>query len=341
MKELQINIASPPGVRALYLLLPTPFEIIYGPEERKAIDKCLGASAAFLSPDAFQSSQTIWHGIEFLFSGWGMVQINDNFLKRFPDLRAIFYGAGSVKSFVTEAFWDRDIVLTSAVTVNAIPVAEFTVSQIIYALKRGWQHAINVRKNRRFERLPVPGAYQSTVGLIALGEIGKRVAKLLRGFDLRVIAVDPFFPRRMADDLGVELVSLEELFTVSDVVSCHAPLLPETERMIRGTHFDSMRKNATFINTARGELIDEKEMVKVLRSRQDLFAVLDVTHPEPPPKDSPLYNLENIVMTPHIAGSHGGETRRMGNFMVQEFDRYLRGEALVGQITREMVNRMA
>ncbi len=155
-----------------------------------------------------------------------MVPVDEEFLRRFPALRVIFYGAGSVRNIVTEAFWQRNIVLTSAVSINAIPVAEFSLSQILYCLKRGWQHASAVRKQRRFQRLPSPGSYRSVVGLIGLGEIGRRVAEWLQGFDMIVLAYDPYLSRATAKRLGVELVSLEEIFARSDVVSCHAPLLP-------------------------------------------------------------------------------------------------------------------
>src|SRR5205823_690272 len=116
-------------------------------------------------------------------------------------------------------------------------------------------------------------------------------------------------------------------------VSLHTPHLPETEGMITGRHLDSMKRGATFINTARGQVVREGEMIEVLSRRPDLQAVLDVTAPEPPAADSPLYTLENVVLTPHIAGSLGEECRRMGRYMVDELRRYLAGEPLKWQVT--------
>jgi len=136
--------------------------------------------------------------------------------------------------------------------------------------------------------------------------------------------------------LGVELVSLEELFRQSDVVSLHAPLLEETKNMITKELLATMKQGATFINTARGKLINEKELVEVLRARPDLFALLDVTAPEPPEKGSPLFTLPNVVLTPHIAGSINNECRRMGRLMIEETERYLKGQALRWRITPQM-----
>ena len=111
--------------------------------------------------------------------------------------------------------------------------------------------------------------------------------------------------------------------------------------MIVGRHFSSMKRNATFINTARGCIVREAEMVEVLRCRQDLTAVLDVCDPEPCALDSSLLTLPNVVLTPHISGSHGPECQRLGRYMVDEFRRYLAGEPLRWQITRELAKNLA
>jgi D-isomer specific 2-hydroxyacid dehydrogenase, NAD binding domain len=127
----------------------------------------------------------------------------------------------------------------------------------------------------------------------------------------------------------------------SEVVSLHTPWLPETEGMIRGSHLASMKRNATLINTSRGAVVWEAEMIEVLEQRPDLWAVLDVTHPEPPEPGSRLYDLPNLVLTPHIAGSLGSECRRMGCLVVDELRRYVAGVPLEHEITRERAALMA
>lgn len=133
-------------------------------------------------------------------------------------------------------------------------------------------------------------------------------------------ACDPWAEVDSLRSLGLHRCdTLEELLVVSDVVTLHAPLLGETEGMITGSLIASMKPNATFINTARGALVRDNELIEVLIKRPDLTAVLDVTWPEPPVAESLLFQLPNVVLTPHIAGSVGREAQRMADLMIEEF----------------------
>jgi phosphoglycerate dehydrogenase-like enzyme len=239
--------------------------------------------------------------------------------------------------------WDRGIQVTSAANVNAIPVAEFAFSQIVFCLKHGWKRVREVERERRFLRDDdgTPGSHGSTIGLLSLSRTGRLVAERLRSLEVEVIAYDPLASVVDAASLGVRLCSLEEVFRQSDVLSCHAPLLPSTVRLIRGFHFAMMKAGATFINTARGQIVHESEMIEVLQRRPDLFAVLDVTESEPPVPNSPLFTLRNVVMTPHLAGSVGRECRRMGRMMVDETRRYLCGESLQGEVRPDQLAFLA
>jgi len=243
---------------------------------------------------------------------------------------------------VTDASWARGVRITSAAAANAEPVAEYTLAMILLALKHAWPVAREVQRVGSYDvpRNP-PGAYRTTVGLVSLGLIGHRVRELLRAFDLRVLAYDPFLTPARATELGVESVELDRVFAESDVVSLHTPWLPETEGLISGRHLERMRPGSTFINTARGAVVREPELVAVLQRRPEIYAVLDVTWPEPPRAGSPLYTLPNVLLTPHMAGSMGAECRRMGAFMAAELARYLRGEPLLGEVTREAAARLA
>jgi phosphoglycerate dehydrogenase-like enzyme len=315
---------------------------MYGPEERAAIAARVSVDPYVITPQIYQSTSDTWPEVEMLFTGWGMVTMDEAFFRRFPKLKAVFYAAGTVRAIVTDAFWERGILLTNAAAANAVPVCEYTLSQILFALKHGWQKALYIRRHHKYpSNNGAPGAYQSTVGLVSLGEIGRLVAERLRQFDLRVVAYDPYFSADEALGLGVELLPLDEIFAVSDVVSCHTPWLKETEKMIRGEHFKLMKDGATFVNTARGQVVDESEMIAVLADRPDLFAVLDVTERDEPAPDSPLYTLDNVLLTPHIAGSLGRECHRLGKLMVEELDRYLAGEPLRYRIDRERFKRSA
>jgi len=328
-------------LKGLFILDEESFNKIYGPMEREEIAKYVDIYAPPQTADSIRGNPGILHSAEVIFSGWGAPLMDADFLSYAPDLKAVFYGAGTIKYFTTDAFWDRNILITSAYAANAVPVAEYTLSQILFCLKRGWHFAAEMKKRCYPERDFIPGAYGSTIGIISLGTIGRMVCEMLKNFDLSVIAYDPFVNEEDAKALNVELCPLDEVFTRADVVSLHTPWLKETENMIQGGHFAAMKPYASFINTARGAVVNEKEMIRVLENRPDIQAVLDVTWPEPPERDSPLYSLPNVVLTPHIAGSMNGECRRMGRYMVQELNRYIKGEPLKWVVAREKAQLMA
>jgi phosphoglycerate dehydrogenase-like enzyme len=295
----------------------------------------------------FHTSTSIQHAwadltdAEVLLCGWGMVPCDDEFLQKAPRLKAIFHAAGSVRGIVTDAMWNRGIRISTANSALARSVAEFTLAEIILSLKSMWLHVSSVKQARTYVHHPYAGTYRSTLGLISIGTIARRLLDLLTAFELRIMAYDPFLSPDEAKRLGIELCSLDEIFASSDVVSLHTPWLPETERLIRGHHFEKMRPGATFINTARGAVVDEAELAEVFARRTDLYALLDVTYPEPPPSSSPLYALPNVIITPHISGGVGPDCRRMGRMAVEECARFLRGEPLLGEVTREMMPRLA
>lgn len=330
--------------KSLFVLNRDAYDVIYGASERSDITTLTEIVAPPQTVGSLAGRMDFLRGVEVVFSGWGAPTMDEEFLAAAPDLKAVFYGAGSIRGIVTDAFWDRGILISSAYGANALPVAYYTLSQILFCLKHGWQFAHAVKRLRHYpsqKELMGPGTYGSTIGIISLGMIGRLMCKLLEPFNFKIIAYDPFVTPENAADLGAELTTLDDVFRSSDVVSLHTPWLKETEGLITGAHFDMMKHGASFINTARGAVVCEPEMIAVLKRRSDLFAVLDVTHPEPPAPDSELYTLENVIVTPHIAGCMGVECNRMGRYMVDELQRYLRGDNLQWGITREMAKVLA
>lgn len=328
--------------RAIYLLRPDALPKIYGPDQQSVLAELVDFIAPPQNLLSVQEDPSVLADVDVIISGWGMPEMNDEFLASAPSLKVLFYGAGSVKKIVTDASWARGVRVTSAYGANAVTVSHYTLAQVIFSLKRGWEFSQNIREAGGWmQRMPVPGTYGSTVGLVSLGQVGRRVAKLLQILDLHVIAYDPFVSTADAAELGVELVSLDDVFRRSDAVSLHTPWLPETVGMITGAHFASMKERATFINTSRGAIVREPEMIAVLQARPDLWAILDVTYPEPPLPDSPLYTLPNVVLTPHIAGALDTECQRMGQTMVDELGRFLAGEQMEYEITEEQAKFLA
>lgn len=283
--------------------------------------------------------------IEVLITSWGCPAVDADIVERMPKLRLIAHLAGSVKGILDDAVWRKGILVTNAVAANAVPVAEYTVAAILFANKRviQLQRLYAELKANRIpwkEEAPDVGNYRKTVGIIGASHVGRLVIKHLRHFDLDVLLYDPYVPPLAARDMRVAKVTLSELLSRSDVVSLHAPLLPETRNMLGSRELALMQDGATLINTARGALIEPNALEAEL-SRGRLHAVLDTTEPEVLPEDSPLYHLPNVFLTPHIAGSMGRETERLTDYMVAEVERFTRGISLRYLVRREHLPRLA
>lgn len=289
------------------------------------------------SAEEIKANPDLLQDIDVIFSAWGMVPLTEELLQHAPNLKVVLYGAGSIRYFTSDTMWKRGIKVSSAYTINGEWVAKFTVAQIILALKNYWTacNAYSKLKHHWPQRDNCPGMYNANIGIISLGAIGRQVVDLLKPFDLNIYAYDPFWTQDKADGLGVTLLSLEDIFTTCDVVSLHSPWLPETVGMITGEHIQSMKPYTTFINTARGAVIREEEIIAVLEERRDITALLDVTYPEPPAENSKLWTMPNVVLSPHIAGSISGEVEKMGWLMTEEFLRWVNGQPMINEISEE------
>jgi phosphoglycerate dehydrogenase-like enzyme len=281
---------------------------------------------------------------EILVTGWGCPRIGSRVLALAPDLRLVVHAAGTIRDLVTDSFWAADIPLISAADANAVPVAEFTLGAILLANKRAFTIQRLYRDARDYRQwdheVPAMGNRGKTVGVIGASRIGRRVIALLAPFDLDVLLSDPFVDPDDATALGVELVDLDELLARADVVTLHAPLLPETRHMLGARELASMRDGTVFVNTARGALVDTASLEAELVSGR-LDAVIDVTDPELLPPDSPISDLPNVFLTPHIAGSNGAEVARMADLAVDEIVRFVAGEPLRYVVDQAHLDRIA
>jgi phosphoglycerate dehydrogenase-like enzyme len=282
--------------------------------------------------------------VEVLVTGWGCPRLDAAALERLPRLRAAFHAAGTVKNHVTPACFERGVRLTSAAWANAIPVAEFTVAVIVLANKRAFRAQRRYRELKGFRlwshEFPGIGNHGKRVGLVGASRIGRMVIERLRAFDLEVLVHDPYLTVDEARELGVEACELDDLLRRCDVVSLHAPSLPETHHLLDARRLALLRDGAVLVNTARGALVDHEALThELVEGRID--AVIDTTEPEVLPSDSPLYHLDNVFLTPHIAGSQGTETRRMLDLALDELERFVRGEPLQHEVRREDWDRIA
>ncbi|GAA3589988.1 hydroxyacid dehydrogenase [Kineosporia mesophila] len=275
--------------------------------------------------------------VEILVSGWGCPRIDRDVLVAAPRLRAVMHAAGTVKGHIDPVVYDRGVVVSSAAAANALPVAEFTIATMVLGAKRVFSRSRRYAADASSIARPVPaatGLSTSTVGVIGASRIGRLVLERLRGLDVTVLLADPYVSSPEAAGLGAELVDLDTLCARSDIVSVHAPALSQTRGLIDDRRLSLMRDGVLLINTARGSLIDTGALVRHCATGR-MSAVLDVTEPEPLPAGHPLFDLENVYVTPHLAGAEGREVSRLGEFAVSEVERFVRGVPLLGQVEQQ------
>ncbi|TQE16283.1 hydroxyacid dehydrogenase [Streptomyces ipomoeae] len=282
-------------------------------------------------------------GAEVLITGWGCPHLDADVLAAAPGLRHVLHAAGSVRALVGEALWQRGVTVSSAVVGNALPVAEYTLAMILLAGKDAFDQRERFRQTHAY---PSPaetatiGNVGRRVGVIGASRVGRRLLELLRPFDFAVSLYDPYVDPAGAAALGAEPKGLDDLLRTSDIVSLHAPDIPETYRMLDRGRLALIRDGGVLINTSRGALIDPDALTEELLSGR-LKAVLDVTEPEPLPAASPLYNLPNVFLTPHIAGSLGNELERLGRTVVEELERVTAGQPPAHEVRHTDLARVA
>ena len=324
---------------------PDSYRRVYAPSSLEYLYENAGLDDRLYSEEDVRQSPDAFTDVDFLFSTWGMPVFSEEEIRRFfPRLRCLFYAAGTVQKFA-RPFLNEGVRVFSAWAANAIPVAEVTVSEILLANKGFFQTAHLMSGGSADEAkglsFSFPGNYGAKIGIIGAGMIGKKVIRMLKAYRLEVMVFDPFLPDETAAELGVEKTTLARVFSECSVVSNHLANNDQTKGMLREPLFSSMKPHATFLNTGRGLQVNEDDLAAALSARPDLTAILDVTFPEPPEIGSALYALPNCILTPHIAGSLGDETKRMAEFMVEEFRNYRAGLPCLYEVTLEALKTMA
>ncbi|WP_155829855.1 hydroxyacid dehydrogenase [Glycomyces tenuis] len=317
-------------MRAAFAMAPESLQTrIFSPEQLDELARRLDLASAVLRGREDVDRLPQADRIELLIAGWGCPVLDEALLERLPALRYVIHSAGSVKPFVTDAVWERGIRVSSQAAANAIPVAEYTVAMIVLANKGVFAMAGRARRGEpdpdiRTE-LAHAGNFGKTVGVVGASQIGALVLRMLSAYDLRLMVADPTLDESGAAALGARLVSLDALVRESDVVSVHAPSLPETRGLIGAAELDAMRPGATLINTARAELVDQDALLRVTATGR-ISAILDLVHPGEGARA--LAGMDNVVITPHLAGSVGVELHRMGAGVLDEVRRVTDGAPL-------------
>jgi D-3-phosphoglycerate dehydrogenase len=221
-----------------------------------------------------------------------------------PSLEVIGKAGSGIDNIDIEAATENGVTVVHVPGMNSYPVSEHTIGMLL-ALYRQFQNADEHLRNGgwRSEEWWGVELRGKTVGIIGLGAAGYETAKRLVPFGVDLVAHDPYVNEERADELGVELIDLDELLDQSDAVSLHVRLNEETRGLIGADEFARMHEDAILINTARGEVVEKNALIEALRAGDIGGAGLDVFHTEPPADDDPLFELDNIIVTPHLAGA--------------------------------------
>ncbi len=324
-----------------YLLFGRSYETL-----ESVYDDSILNDGVYRTYDEVIDENIVYDDVEYIFSTWGMAQFNESEIKRyFPSLKCVFYGAGSVQYFA-RPFLNCGVRVFSAWGANAIPVAEYTVSQIILANKGFFKLQNLYRERGRAEALEVvnkyPGNFRTKVGILGCGMIGSMIIEMLESFDFEILVYDPFLSNERAKEMGVKKVELNTVFEECQTISNHIAKNERTNGLIKYEHLSKMRDYTTFINTARGTIVDEEGLKRAMRENKTLVALIDVLDPdENRDVSDDIFNVENIIITPHIAGSHTNEIARMGQYMEDEYHRVLKNEKCRWEVKLKDLEKMA
>jgi D-3-phosphoglycerate dehydrogenase len=252
------------------------------------------------------------------------VQVDSKLLESAPKLRVIGRAGVGVDNIDTDASTRGGIVVMNTPGANAIAVAELTLGLMV-SMARSIPRANATMHEGKWEKKTLQGRELrgKTLGIVGLGRIGLEVARRARAFGMELIGYDPFIAPVIARENDVTLVPIDEIFRRSDYLTLHVGLTPQTEGLINATSLAIMKKGVRIINCARGELIVEEALAEALKSGHVAGAALDVFHKEPL-KDSPFFSLENVILSPHIAGSTDEAQEAIGIQLARQVRDYLK-----------------
>jgi D-3-phosphoglycerate dehydrogenase / 2-oxoglutarate reductase len=252
------------------------------------------------------------------------VQVDDKLMEQAPRLRVIGRAGVGVDNIDAEAATRRGIVVMNTPGANAVAVAELTIG-LMLALARKLPVANSTMHAGKWEKKSLQGAELrgKTLGILGLGRVGLEVARRARGFGLEIVGSDPFVSAAVARENNVRLVALDELFAASDYITLHVGLTPQTQGIVNAKTLAAMKKNVRIVNCARGELVDDAALAEALRSGHVAGAALDV-FAEEPPQNSPYAEMDNVILTPHIAGSTAEAQEAVGIQIAMQVREYLK-----------------
>ncbi|PZG13316.1 3-phosphoglycerate dehydrogenase [Nonomuraea aridisoli] len=276
---------------------------------------------------------------EVLVTGWETPRLDAEALERAPRLRLVAHTGAAVGFLVSDALWDRGIRVTQTGAAMAPAVGEMALTFTLSLLHQVHRFDHRLRSGGGWEETraaarPARELRGSVVGVVGASRTGRAYLELVRPLGAELLLTDPLVDAAEAAALGATLVPLDELLSRSDVVALHAPAIPATRHLLGRRELALLRDGAALVNTARSWLVDSDALLDELRAGR-IDAALDVFDEEPLPLDSPLRALPNVLLTPHQAAATVEGHERQGRSTVAEIARFLSGEPLRHEITRE------
>lgn len=268
---------------------------------------------------------------DVMVASWGSRGLLPSDCGRLGRLKLLVYGAGTIRSLVPSELIADGLRVNHCSRAVAKAVAHYAVGLIVLALRDAVGRYLSLRDGVKLYT-PYRDLDRVTVGIVGLSRVGSQIPELLVPFGCRVLAYDPFWTASRAASLGVELVDLDALIEAADVVTLHAPVLPQTEGMINADRITAMKPGSILINTARGALIDQEKLFERCY-RGEITAYLDVTVPEPLPQEHPAWKCRHVFITPHISGPTEQSMVRIGEMIVDTIRRFKAGEPILDEIT--------
>ena len=281
-------------------------------------------------------------GATIIVTSWDSPKIDKQILDCCPELKAVIHGAGSIKPIISDEFIQRKIRITNSAVAIGEGVAESALGFAISACKGFYQLSRDTKSGLWQDNIKttVTDFYDITVGVISGGYVGRHMVKLLKNFHVDILLYDPILTKEQIEEIGAKKVELSELLSQSDVVTVHAPAISQTENMLNKSNLPLIKDGAVLINTARGTIINEADLIEELKKNR-FFACIDVTNPEPPAKDNELRKLDNVVLTPHIAGTATNGLKRVALHVCEEIDRLLKGEKMRTEVNLDNLSKLA
>ena len=301
-------------------------------EVRKVIHQYLGSTYDIRYAASYnrQEQLDLAAAADFIWVGWP--PLDAEMIEKAPKLKLIHKCGVGVDKIDLTAARSKGIKVYLTGGINAIPVSEMALLLMMAVIRHLVYANINLR-NKRWLQTELKGINQhltgKTVGIVGMGNIGKNLVKLLKGFECNLFYYDVQRPSpEMERTLGITYKPLEELLKSCEIISLHAPLTPETTHMMNAKTLAMMDKNAILVNTARGELIDEKALVEALQNGTIAGAGLDVFAPEPLDPNSPLLAMDNVILSPHIAGSTLNNMSSRAMRIAKNLDAFINGRGI-------------